>query len=44
MKNNRLVFALFAAAVLLSMIREWSAPPACARILVDQTRLFRRGQ
>jgi hypothetical protein len=44
MKNNRLVFVLFAATVLFSMIREWSAPTACARIVIDETHLFRRGQ
>jgi hypothetical protein len=44
MKNNRLAFALFATAVLFSMIREWSTPFACARIVIDQTHLFRRGQ
>jgi hypothetical protein len=44
MKNNRLVFALFAAAVLFSMMREWSAPLACARIVIDQAHLVRRGQ
>jgi hypothetical protein len=42
--NRSLVFALFAAAILFSMIREWSAPAACARIVIDLTHLFRRGQ
>jgi hypothetical protein len=27
--NRHLVFAIFAAALLLSMIREWSAPESC---------------
>jgi hypothetical protein len=27
--NRRLAFAIFAAALLLSMIREWSAPVSC---------------
>jgi hypothetical protein len=30
-KRNQFVFALFAAAMLFSMLREWSAPVACAR-------------
>jgi hypothetical protein len=30
MRNQRLIFALFAAAILFSMVREWSAPVACA--------------
>jgi hypothetical protein len=34
MKNNRLAFALFAAAVLFSMIREWSAPAVCPRVML----------
>jgi hypothetical protein len=43
-RNRSLVVALFAAAILFSMVREWSTPAACARIVVDQTHLFRRGQ
>jgi hypothetical protein len=31
MRNKRLIFALFSAAILFSMIREWSAPVTCAR-------------
>jgi hypothetical protein len=31
MRNKGLVFALFAAAILFSMVREWNAPVACAR-------------
>jgi len=31
--RNRLAFALFAAAILFSMVREWSAPIACARVM-----------
>jgi hypothetical protein len=34
MRTNRLVFAFFAAAILFSMVREWSAPAACARIML----------
>jgi hypothetical protein len=33
MKRNRLVFVLFAAAILFSMVREWSATIACARTI-----------
>jgi hypothetical protein len=29
--KRQLVFAVFAAAILFSMVREWSAPVACAR-------------
>jgi hypothetical protein len=28
---RRLAFAFFAAAILFSMVREWSAPIACPR-------------
>jgi len=31
MRSNRKFLALFAAAILFSMVREWSAPVACAR-------------
>jgi hypothetical protein len=31
MRKNRLIFVFFAAAILFSMVREWSAPAACAR-------------
>jgi len=30
MVHRRLVFALFSAAILLSMVREWNAPVSCA--------------
>jgi hypothetical protein len=32
MPNRFIVFAIFAAAMLFSTIREWSAPPACPRL------------
>jgi hypothetical protein len=32
MGTNRLAFAFFAAAILFSVVREWSAPIACPRI------------
>jgi hypothetical protein len=31
MSNRKLVFAVFAAAILFSVIREWSAPAGCLR-------------
>jgi hypothetical protein len=37
MRNARLTFAFFAAAILLSMVREWNAPSACLRIPTDRT-------
>jgi hypothetical protein len=30
MVHRRLVFVLFSAAILVSMVREWSAPVSCA--------------
>ena len=44
MRAHRLAFAFFAAAILFSMLREWSAPSTCPRIAVYRTHLFRRGQ
>ncbi len=44
MRKQRLIFAFFAVAILFSIIREWSAPSACVRIVIDQTHLFSRGQ
>jgi hypothetical protein len=44
MRARSLAFAFFAAAILFSMIREWSAPVACARTGIDRTNLVRRGQ
>jgi hypothetical protein len=32
-RHNNLIFVLFAAAILFSMVREWNAPIACARTL-----------
>jgi hypothetical protein len=37
MKNQHLAFALFAAAILFSMMREWSAPSACVRAFLPPT-------
>jgi hypothetical protein len=34
MRNNRLIFAVFAATILLSMVREWNAPVACGRAIL----------
>jgi hypothetical protein len=44
MRARTLAFAFFAAAILFSMVREWSAPSACARILIDRTHLSGHGQ
>jgi hypothetical protein len=35
-KHRYLAFVVFAAALLVSMIREWSAPAACPLPRVDQ--------
>jgi hypothetical protein len=32
MQSKSLIFALFAAALLFSTLREWSAPIACPRL------------
>jgi hypothetical protein len=37
MRTNRFTFALFAAAILFSMIREWSAPASCTRTILIPT-------
>jgi hypothetical protein len=34
MSNRKLVFAVFATAMLFSVVREWSAPVACPRLPV----------
>jgi len=34
MRTHRLAFFVFAAAILFSMIREWSAPVACVRSIL----------
>jgi hypothetical protein len=36
MLDRRIVFALFAAALLASMVREWSAPVACLRVMLTR--------
>jgi hypothetical protein len=33
--NRHLALAMFAAAILLSMVREWSAPVACVRPVLE---------
>lgn len=33
-RQPRLIFAIFAAVILFSMVREWSAPVACARAVL----------
>ena len=44
MRARSLAFAFFAAAILFSMVKEWSAPSACLRIAIDQTHLVGLGQ
>jgi hypothetical protein len=33
-KSNRIALIVFAAAILFSMLREWSAPSSCARTVL----------
>jgi hypothetical protein len=40
MQNRVIVFAIFAAAILFSTIREWSAPEVCQRLPVARTSGF----
>jgi hypothetical protein len=35
---------MFAAAILFSMIREWSAPRACMRFSMNRTNVFTVGR
>ena len=35
MRSRTLVFAFFAAAMLFSVMREWSAPSACPRLTMS---------
>ena len=37
MATRRLTFILFATAMLFSIVREWSAPAACARSIILTT-------
>lgn len=39
MRSNLLVFAVFAAAMLFSMVREWSAPVGCIRPVLVSERI-----
>jgi hypothetical protein len=36
MRNRFFIFALFAAGLLFSMVREWSAPNACLRPVITR--------
>jgi hypothetical protein len=36
-RQRRLVFAFFAVAILLSMLREWNAPNVCLRSILAST-------
>jgi len=38
MRGNRLAFVLFSLAILLSIVREWSAPVLCAAKSMDGFR------
>jgi hypothetical protein len=37
MRSNRFIFAVFSAAILFSMVREWNTPVACARSILLPT-------
>jgi hypothetical protein len=43
-RSNRLILALFSAAILFSMIREWTATVACARTVLIPSQLAQPGQ
>jgi hypothetical protein len=38
MRARTLVFTFFAAAMLFSMVREWSVPIGCPRLVVTRHR------
>jgi len=38
MRRNNLTFAVFALAILFSMVREWKAPIACPRSTLYSSR------
>jgi hypothetical protein len=44
MPNRIIVFAIFAAAMLFSTIREWSNPVACPRLPVARSNAGVRGR
>jgi hypothetical protein len=44
MSNRFIVFAIFAAAMLFSTIREWSNPVACPRLPVARSNAGVRGR
>jgi len=37
MRARSVIFAFFAFAILLSMVREWNAPAACVRALLPRS-------
>jgi hypothetical protein len=41
MRTRKLAFVFFAAALLFSIVREWSAPAACQRLEVTRRSLPR---
>ncbi|MGB6383602.1 MAG: hypothetical protein WBE45_04575 [Terriglobales bacterium] len=42
MRSRTLVFAVFAAAMLFSLIHEWSAPVGCPRLELTRSGLRHR--
>ncbi|MGA2978493.1 MAG: hypothetical protein ABSD76_02770 [Terriglobales bacterium] len=42
MRSRALVFAFFAAAMLFSVVREWSAPVSCPRLEMTGKHLLHR--
>jgi hypothetical protein len=42
MRARVLVFVCFAAAMLFSVVREWSAPPSCPRLEIVRKNLRHR--
>jgi hypothetical protein len=44
MRHRKLVFVFFAAAMLFSMIREWSAPVGCPRFALTTSGRIHHGQ
>jgi hypothetical protein len=39
-KQKKLVFCVFAVAILVSVMREWNAPVACLRLPMQQGGTF----
>ena len=43
MKNRRLIFAVFSAAILFSMVREWKTAVACTRTTLVPSAVASQG-